>query len=144
MKRRLLTFALLMLLALPVFCVNFMNQIMLMQKGQASDDFGAGMAALDFNGDGYDDLVVLQRGWVPDSLLSSLPNIMYGRLLFYYGGPGFDNIEDFVIEGRYNCDLATGQEGNYLADLVDVNGDGYEDLGVRGYTDWTTLGDSTL
>ena len=136
MKKLIFTFILLTLLIFPCFCVNQMNQIMILQQGQYWDDFGAGLAALDFNGDGYDDLVVLHRGWVPDSLVSSLPNIFqFGRLLFYYGGPGFDSVADFTIEGTYSGHLNSGQYGTYLADLGDVNGDGYEDLGVRGYSE---------
>jgi len=99
-------------------------------------DFGAGLAALDFNGDGYDDLAVLQRGWAPDSLVTYPPTVRYGRILIYYGGLGFDSVPDFIIEGSYNYQFVlTGGDAN-LAALGDINGDGYDDLGVKGNTDF--------
>lgn len=113
-----------------------MDLMLSIHDGQWWDDFGAGLAALDFNGDGYDDLAVLQKGWVPDSLAPS-PEVKYGKILLYYGGPGFDSTADFIIEGTYNHQFYSGGEDADLVALGDINGDGYEDLGAKGLTDYS-------
>jgi hypothetical protein len=137
MKQTILLLLLLLCTTVSVQGINYMNLLCEIEENREYDDLGNGLAALDFNGDGYDDLAVLQPGWVPDSLISNPPNYRYGKLLFYYGGPGFDNVADFTIEGTYNYHLAGNAYGSYLADLGDVNGDGFEDLGLTAYTDFT-------
>lgn len=117
------------------FSVNHMDLIFMMQGVTPYGDFGAGLAALDFNGDGYDDLAILQRGWTPDSLVTHPPTVRYGRILVYYGGPGFDSEPDFILEGTYNYQfMPNGGDANF-ADLGDVNGDGFDDLGIKGFTE---------
>jgi len=126
------------LILLPILAssLNAVNQMPLaftIWGDQDYDHFGDKLASLDFNGDGYDDLVVLQSWWVPDSIYTNLHITQpqgrdYGRILFYYGGPDFDDVPDFVIEGTrpYQFHLST----NAMYRLGDVNGDGYEDLGI--------------
>jgi len=138
MTKALLLFALLLSISLQLYCVNHMDLIFMMQGTTAYGNFGAGLAALDFNGDGYDDLAVLQAGWVPDSLITNPPTIMYGRILIYYGGPGFDSVADFIISGTYNSQFAAGA-ASYIVSLGDVNGDGYDDLSARGYTNYSDI-----
>ena len=116
-----------------------MDLIFMMQGTTAYGDFGAGLAALDFNGDGFDDLAVLQRGWAPDSLITNPPTVMYGRILIYYGGPNFDSVPDFIIEGTYSWQFCPSQYSCYLVNLGDVNGDGYDDLSARGYTNYSDI-----
>jgi hypothetical protein len=137
MKQTILLLLLLLSITVPIQGINHMDLITSIWENQNWDDFGNGLAALDFNGDGYDDLVVKQLGWVPDSLINNTPQSRYGRLLFYYGGPGFDNVADFTIEGTYNYHLAGIAYCSYLADLGDVNGDGCDDLGITSLTDFT-------
>jgi hypothetical protein len=82
---------------------NTMNQLAYLEGEQPRSWFGNTLAALDFNGDGYDDLVV------------SSPAINYtGRLYFYLGG------EEFVLSNYL---------ASHLTNIGDINGDGCEDLG---------------
>jgi hypothetical protein len=122
------------LASMPGFCINQMEELFWINGVQPYGNFGQGLAALDFNGDGYDDLAVLHNGWQPDSL-SNQPELKYGRILIYYGGPGFDSTPDFVIEGTYHWQFYQIGNSGYLVNMGDVNNDGFEDLGVRGYTD---------
>jgi len=112
---------------------NHMNLAMSIFGDQDYDHFGDRLASLDFNGDGYDDLAVLQSWWVPDSIyvtldISQSTGRDYGRILFYYGGPGFDGVADFSIEGARTYQFCFSK--NYMFRLGDVNGDGFEDLGI--------------
>jgi hypothetical protein len=99
-------------------------------------EFGASIVSMDFNGDGYDDLIVKSARWNPFGTNSS--SNMYGKVYFYWGGPDFNNIPDFVIEGQYHYHLGgdtyTRRE-NMMINAGDVNGDGIDDLVVPQRTD---------
>lgn len=113
---------------------NHMDTMMILQGDQRGDHFGESVKCLDFNGDGYDDLVVLQSCWVPDSIYVTNPPSVdknYGRILFYYGGPDFDDEPDFIIEGAYPSQFRSSGPFR-MWPLGDVNGDGYDDLGIAG------------
>lgn len=137
MNKYLYTVVLLFIMTCPIFSVNHMDLIFMMQGDQEWDEFGQGLAALDFNGDGYDDLAVLQNGWEPDSILVQNLRQRWGKLLVYYGGPGFDSTPDFTVEGTYRYHLGQYGDTGYIVNLGDVNGDGYDDLGARGFTQGT-------
>ncbi|MBW6513624.1 MAG: VCBS repeat-containing protein [Candidatus Syntrophosphaera sp.] len=116
---------------------NHMDVILDLEGNQWYDHFGIKLAALDFNGDGFDDLAVLQSWWVPDSLDAQLGaeyvGRNWGRILFYYGGPGFDGIPDFTIEGERPNHFRYAGVIERFASLGDMNGDGYDDLGIFDY-----------
>jgi hypothetical protein len=126
--------ALMLFNALPCYSTNHMDLFMTMIGVQEWAEYGKSLVTLDFNGDGYCDLAVLESGWQPDSTLLSDPHLRYGRILVYYGGPGFDNIADYTLEGEYNFHLVQVGYNAHISGLGDVNGDGYDDLGINGYT----------
>jgi len=98
---------------------NYMNQLAYLEGEHPRSWFGNTMAALDFNGDGYDDLVVASPYWVDWNLNIS------GRLYFYLGGEEFNDQADFTLTGN----VMTSVLGSYLTNIGDINGDGMEDLG---------------
>ncbi|MDD3535490.1 MAG: T9SS type A sorting domain-containing protein [Candidatus Cloacimonetes bacterium] len=74
-------------------------------------EFGQAICtAGDFNGDGYQDLVVSSLAWG------------WGQVNVFFGGPQFDSTSDWVKSGNMNDFL-----GIHIA-AGDFNGDGYDDL----------------
>ncbi len=118
-------------LTLGIVCLSAQNHMDLMTtlNGEfIGSYFGRTVVSLDYNGDGYDDLVVASSHWNPTGVYNE--NIRYGKIYFYWGGPGFDNIPDFVIEGTY-----TPQFGNSptLINAGDLNDDSFDDLLVSAH-----------
>jgi len=118
-------------LTLGIVCLSAQNHMDLMTTlyGEfIGSYFGRTVVSLDYNGDGYDDLVVASSLWNPTGVYNE--DICYGKIYFYWGGPGFDNVPDFVIEGTY-----AHQFGNSpaLINAGDLNNDGFDDLIIRAY-----------
>ena len=82
------------------------------------DAFGTSLGAIDFNGDGYDDLVVgAPYAGSNDG----------GEAGLYLGGPpGVDTVVDVVLQGPVN--IPGDEYGWAVAGAGDVNGDGYGDV----------------
>jgi FG-GAP repeat/FlgD Ig-like domain len=88
-----------------------------------NDGFGlAADASGDFNGDGYNDILVGAYAFASPSAFS-------GRAYLYFGGANPDSIPDLVFESGGGG----AQFGHFLSYLGDVNGDGYDDLAVAAY-----------
>ena len=114
----------LMIIVKPLPAQSNHLDIMTYMSGEfGGSEFGESIASLDFNGDGYQDLVVSAGSWNPN--LTFADQNRWGKLYFYWGGPGFDNIPDFEIPGAYNWHM-----GEYASvfNAGDMNGDGVEDL----------------
>jgi hypothetical protein len=80
----------------------------------------------DFNGDGYDDLILFTLGRAGDDITSN-----YETLLIYFSGSEFDSASDWSITRFWPRGSAIGYA---VASGYDVNCDGYDDMLVRGYT----------
>jgi len=52
----------------------------------------------------------------------------YGKIYFYWGGPGFDTTPDFVLEGQYHGQYASPRNKSPMIDAGDMNGDGFDDI----------------
>ncbi|MDD2227798.1 MAG: FG-GAP-like repeat-containing protein [Candidatus Cloacimonetes bacterium] len=102
---------------------NYLNVMTYMSGEFGGCEFGESIASLDFNGDGYMDLVVSSGAWNPN--LTFADQNRWGKLYFYWGGPNFDNIPDFVIPGAYNWQMGPGTG---VVNAGDMNGDGIDDL----------------
>lgn len=85
--------------------------------GESSgDQYGRAFCNLDFNDDGYQDLVA-------SAPAADYAGTSSGRIYIYYGGPGADMVADLIIDGS-----ASSFFGKALASAGDFNGDGVEDL----------------
>ncbi|MCB5253522.1 MAG: VCBS repeat-containing protein, partial [Candidatus Cloacimonetes bacterium] len=117
--------AILMIVLLgPLSAQNNYLDVMTYMSGEfAGCEYGESIASLDFNGDGYMDLVVSSDAWNPNLVYADQNR--WGKLYFYWGGPGFDNIPDFVISGTYNWQMAPSAS---VFNAGDMNGDGIDDL----------------
>jgi hypothetical protein len=93
--------------------------------------FGEGLAAGDFNGDGFPDLAV--------SLIRIPQQFTNGSVYLYWGGPSFDTIPDLVL--RRPGEYQDGREyfGVRLENLGDVNGDGFDDIYVASHATQDTV-----
>lgn len=109
-------------LLVPVLCfipaqARAINVDLLMtDSGQkAGNQYGVSAAAAgDFNGDGYDDVIVGANAYAFST----------GRAYVYFGGPGSDNTPDVILNGEMTYDGF----GQSVGTAGDVNGDGYDDI----------------
>ncbi len=101
------------------FCQNNMEQIAYLEGEYDGERFGKYTAALDFNGDGFDELFIASPFWWDEQ------SDIGGRISIFWGGVLFDDEPDLFI---YGDDLPSGI-GLDIENLGDVNGDGKEDLG---------------
>ncbi|MCK9310282.1 MAG: FG-GAP-like repeat-containing protein [Candidatus Cloacimonetes bacterium] len=122
MKRLLLVSVL--LTACILHAVNNMPLLAQMQGEHNNSGYGYSLVSLDFNHDGYDDLVVLATfyGYQYQQTPSR------GKVYIYYGGPSFGTATQpaMTLEGDYSEGL--GRLITRIYDLGDVNGDGFDDL----------------
>ncbi|MDY6914890.1 MAG: T9SS type A sorting domain-containing protein, partial [Candidatus Cloacimonadota bacterium] len=119
--KNLTIYVLLIIIPVLLFCDNSMEAIAYIEGENEFDKLGMNMTSLDFNGDGFDELVIWAPQWPEGTSETG-----FGKLYFYEGGPDFDAEYDFGLEGTEESKVL------YRFDnLGDMNGDGYEDLGVN-------------
>ena len=93
------------------------------------DEFGAHLLSMDFNGDGYDDLLVRANKWNETGVYNH--EYYPGKIYFYWGGPNFDNVPDFVLEGQWQKHYGIDEYATAnFCNAGDMNGDGIEDLAL--------------
>ena len=126
-----LAYYLVLLFVITISALCAQNQMDLMNTlyGEfEGDEFGAAMVSMDYNGDGYDDLIVVAKYWNATGVLGYY---YPGKLYFYWGGPnGLSNTPGFVIEGQSHQQFAP-----WMCNAGDMNGDGIEDLAITYSTD---------
>jgi len=110
------------IVALPA--IDHLDLITSMSGEFEGVEFGAEMIAMDFNGDSYDDLIVSSPCWNPNGAYSI--SQQWGKLYFYWGGPGFDNVADYIVQGSTNGELLQSR----IMNAGDINGDGIDDLAL--------------
>jgi len=101
---------------------NFTGQEdLIFDDGTSGSWFGAMVGSLDFNNDGFDDIVVGAPGH----------NNLTGKFELYLGSANPDNISDYTVEG-YQLESVFGHS---VAGLNDFNGDGFDDI-IAGAIDY--------
>ncbi len=103
------------LISINLLATNHMDLMLSIRGAHESSMLFSKMTVIDFNADGYDDLVMPQN--------RSTALSVYAKLYCYFGGPDFDDIPDLEYQGEF-WDQGPG------ARLMsgDFNGDSYGDL----------------
>jgi len=96
-----------------IWCINLgLAQIAVLDGHTTSGKFGYALTGeIDFNNDGFNDVVVGEPGW--------------SKVYLYFGSSSFDTTPDLIFLG-----IPGTQFGNSLASLGDISGDGVDDLAI--------------
>ena len=125
MKQRLVMLVI-FLIPILTFSENQMEIIAELEGEHQQSEFGFWSTALDFNGDGFDDLVVGSKKWNPNPPDWPDDPVAEGKYYFYFGKEeGFADYVDLTLTNLEE----NFQLGMCLENLGDMNGDGFEDLG---------------
>ena len=89
-------------------------------------EFGSCVTALDFNGDGFDDLAVTANRWDPTYAGWPAYAAPWGKIYMYYGSE--ENFGDSLTFSISHYDSLTSV-GLFIGKLGDMNNDGFDDLG---------------
>jgi hypothetical protein len=84
--------------------------------------FGQYLSVGDFNGDGYNDVVISATSYDLD--------IIRGKIFVFYGGPNLDDICDYSVTAQAN---SIHDFGYSISCSGDVNYDGCNDIFTRGW-----------
>ncbi|MDD4668203.1 MAG: T9SS type A sorting domain-containing protein [Candidatus Cloacimonetes bacterium] len=107
--------------------VNHMDLLFRIDGEFNGSYMGHTMVSLDYNCDGYDDLIASAMQWNPES--THHPSTAWGKLYYYMGGPGFDDVAEYAFSGDW-----VKQYIGFLNNAGDVNGDGKDDFLMFTYS----------
>ncbi len=108
----------LMMFLLAISGIYAQNSMPIMQtfKGHYGNSwFGERITAMDYNADGYDDLILYSRKYGTNQR---------SAIVFYFGSAQMDSIPDIVLQSQYPGQVNKG----FFLNAGDVNGDGYDDF----------------
>jgi hypothetical protein len=128
MHKYVIVILLLLLFSIILYAQDNHMDIMTTMTGE-HDFFGMGyfMTTLDFNGDGYDDLVISENGWRPTEYIGNNNVRSFGKLNFYFGGQSFDNVPEMEIPGHHEIEFS---HTTSMCNAGDMNGDGIYELAL--------------
>ena len=123
-SKSLLLILLLAFLAINVHAINDMQVLAQLTGEHNGSCFGWTIITLDYNHDGYDDLVVLAAGY--GYQYQQTPS--RGKVYIYYGGPNFSSTTEpaITLEGDYPEGMQ--RKIGWIINIGDVDGDGFDDL----------------
>jgi len=90
----------------------------------SSSHFGYSSSMGDFNGDGYDDLIIGAPAYNPSDAT--------GKIFVFYGGPDFNDTPDFTITGE-EAPYGMIFIGYHVSCSGNVNNDEYNDILLKGW-----------
>ena len=122
---------LLVLANVALFALNQMDLMTTLTGEFIGSNYGSSVVSMDFNGDGYDDLIVKSQYWNPTGIYDF--NQRFGKIYFYWGGSDFDNIPDYVIEGQFQFQFSSSNTICSMLNAGDMSGDGIDDLLIQQY-----------
>ena len=136
MRTHLSLLLLLGVLLTPLFAINDMSVIAEFQGEHHYSGYGFTIESLDFNHDGYMDLVVFSHSYGYTVGVGGVQ----GKVYIYYGGPNFNSATtpSVTLEGANNRVIL------FLFNAGDINGDGYDDLCIHDYSPLPSHEDSKL
>ncbi len=135
--KRILLFIVLIQLYLYIQADQTLEQVWQYQTEDANTDFGSNFTVLDFNGDGYDDLIVGDEGY---KVIDNDSLIIRGSMFCFEGSESglsdsYSYYQEFSHEQLLPDSLERHAYNGFIdfEDLGDVNGDGIHDLGYTSY-----------
>ena len=125
MKKYFVCFLISLMISTTLSALNDMPLMAELQGEHNDSGFGSSMLSLDFNHDGYDDLVVLSPFYGYDYVLQTPSR---GKVYIYYGSPDFSSSTQpaMTLEGDYLEGIL--RKLNLIRNVGDINGDGFDDL----------------
>ena len=94
--------------------------------GPSNPNFGKYFSMGDFNGDGYNDVVVSAESYGPAEIIT-------GKLFVFYGGLNMDSIPDYTVTAEYSN---LNDFSAFVSCGGDLNNDGYDDIICLGCHSW--------
>lgn len=111
-----------LMLFLPLSAIEHLDLITILSGEFYGSWFGTKVVAMDFNGDGHDDLIVHSPAWNPEGVFDMTNG--WGRIYFYWGGPGFNNVADYIMTASHLREFYSQN----IFNGGDINGDGIDDM----------------
>ena len=114
-----------LMISTTLSALNDMPLMAELQGEHNNSGFGYSILSLDFNHDGYDDLVVLSLFYGYDYVQQTPSR---GKVYIYYGGPDFSSATQpaMTLEGDYLEGIL--RKVTSIRNVGDINGDGFDDL----------------
>jgi len=122
-------FLFLFLFFISLLAENNMEVLAELTGEHPRSEFGSCVTALDFNGDGFDDLAVTAYRWDPTYAGWPAYAAPWGKIYMYYGSE--ENFGDSLTFSISHYDSLFS--GFMVENLGDMNNDGFEDLGYFTY-----------